>query len=229
MTVKITWHGHGTFTLDFEGTKVVVDPFFAPDNPAAKITLDQVDADFILQTHGHDDHSTHLLPLAERTGAQVIANYEICTWVRNHGYENSWALNTGGAYDFPFGRVKMTWALHSSGLPDGSYGGNPGGFLITASDQNIYIAGDTAIFSDMKMIGSLGIDLAIIPTGDNFTMGPEDALASLEFLSPKVVIPCHYNTWPPIEQDMRAWAQKVEMMTDVKAVVLDVEESYTSP
>ncbi len=228
MTVKITWHGHSTFTLDFEGIKVVVDPFLAPNNPAAKISADEMEADFILQTHGHPDHSADLVALAKRTGVQVVANFEICNWLNAQGHDNVWAMNTGGAYDFPFGRVKMTWALHSSSLPDGSYGGNPGGYLITVSDQNIYVAGDTALFSDMKMIGSLGIDLAIIPTGDNFTMGPEEALTALEYLSPKVVIPCHYNTWPPIEQDMQSWANRVETLTDVKAVILDVEESYTS-
>lgn len=229
MTVNITWHGHSTFTLDFEGTKVVVDPFLSPNNPSAILTAEDVEADFILQTHGHPDHSSDLVALAKRTGAQVIATFEICNWLAAQGVENSWAMNTGGARDFPFGRVKMTWALHSSSLPDGSYAGNPGGYLITASDLNIYIAGDTALFSDMKLIGSLGIDVAIIPTGDNFTMGPEEALSSLEFLSPKVVIPCHYNTWPPIEQDMQQWAEKVEAWTDVQAVVLNVEEGFSFP
>ncbi len=228
MTITVTWHGHATFSLDFDGVRVVVDPFFAPNNPAASISVEDVSADYILQTHGHADHIADTVALAKRTGAQVIANFEICNWIAAQGHENVWAMNTGGAFEFPFGRVKMTHALHSSGLPDGSYGGNPGGFLVTTPAQNIYISGDTALFSDMKLIGNLGIDLAIIPTGDNFTMGPEDALSSLDYLSPNVVIPCHYNTWPPIVQDMPAWAKKVETMTDVTAVVLDVEESYSS-
>jgi L-ascorbate metabolism protein UlaG (beta-lactamase superfamily) len=227
VTIKVTWHGHATFTLDLDGTKVVVDPFFAPNNPIAVKSEADVSADFILQTHGHEDHIADTLALAQRTDAQVITNFEICYWLIAHGYENNWAMNIGGAYDFPFGRVKMTYAQHSSGLPDGSYGGNPGGFLITTSLKNIYIAGDTALFSDMSMIGRLGIDLAIIPTGDNYTMGPEDALTCLDYLSPKVVIPCHYNTWPPIAQDMHAWAKKVKTLTDVNPVVLAVEESFS--
>lgn len=227
MTVIITWHGHSTYTLDFDGTKIVVDPFFAPNNPAAVKTVEEIEADYILQTHGHSDHFTDTLPLAKRSGAQVITNFEICNWLIAHGYENNWAMNSGGAYDFPFARVKMTYALHSSGLPDGSYGGNPGGFVLTTPQLNIYISGDTALFSDMILIGRLGIDLAIIPTGDNYTMGPEDALMSLEYLSPKFVIPCHYNTWPPIAQDMNAWANKVEILTDVQPIVLDVEQSFT--
>ncbi len=227
MTITVTWHGHATFSLNIDGTKIVVDPFFAPNNPSATKSADDVSADFILQTHGHEDHIADTVALAKRTGAQVITNFEICYWLRLQGHENVWAMNTGGAYDFPFGRVKSTHALHSSGLPDGSYGGNPGGFLVTTPTKNLYISGDTALFSDMKMIGNYGIDLAIIPTGDNYTMGPEDALASLDFLSPKVVIPCHYNTWPPIAQDMAAWAEKVETLTDVTAVVLAVEESFS--
>ena len=227
MTISITWHGHSTFTLDFAGTKIVVDPFFAPNNPPAVKTVDEIAADFILQTHGHFDHITDTVALAKRTGAQVITNLEISNWISAQGHEAVWAMNTGGSYSFPFGRVKMTYALHSSGLPDGSYGGNPGGFLVTTPSQNIYISGDTGLFSDMSMIGRLGIDLAIIPTGDNFTMGPEDALLSLEYLSPKYVIPCHYNTWPPIAQDMAAWAKKVEALTDVIPVILAVEESFS--
>lgn len=227
MTVTVTWHGHATFTLDFDGTKVVVDPFFAPNNPAASKTSSEVSADFILQTHGHADHIADTVALAKRTGAQVISNVEICNWIGAHGYENVWAMNTGGCYDFPFGRVKMTHALHSSGLPDGSYGGNPGGFIISTTEKNIYISGDTALFSDMSLIGKVGIDLAIVVTGDNFTMGPQDALASLAYLKPKVVIPCHYNTWPPITQDMAAWAKEVKASTNVIPVVLAVEESYT--
>lgn len=227
MTVRITWHGHSTFSIDFDSVKVVVDPFFAPNNPAAKVNVGEVEADFILQTHGHPDHSTDTVALAKRTNAQVIANFEICNWLIAKGHENVWAMNTGGAYDFPFGRVKMTYALHSSSLPDGSYGGNPGGFIVTTPTHNIYIAGDTGLFSDMKFIGNFGIDLAIIPTGDNFTMGPEDALAALDFLSPNNVMPCHYNTWPPIAQDMQSWAQKVEVLTDVTPIILAVEESYS--
>jgi len=204
MSITITWHGHATFSLDIDGNKVVVDPFFAPNNPSAKSTADEVQASFILQTHGHMDHITDTIPLATRTGAQVITNFEICNWINGKGYENTWAMNTGGGYDFPFGRVKMTPALHSSGLPDGSYGGDPGGFVIFTGGKKIYIAGDTALFSDMSLIGRLGLDLAILPVGDNYTMGPDDSMWALEYLKPKVVIPCHYITWPQIAIDIDA-------------------------
>ena len=226
MSTTITWHGHGTFTFDFDGVKVVVDPFFADHNPVAKIGVGDVAADFILQTHGHGDHIADTVALAKRTGAQVIANAEIAGWVGRHGHGNTWAMNTGGSYRFSFGRVKMTPALHSSGLPDGTYGGDPGGFVVFAEDATVYIAGDTALFGDMTLIGDLGLDVAILPTGDNFTMGPEDALASLAYLRPRVVIPCHFSTWPPIEQDMEAWVARVAGETDVVPVLLGVEESY---
>lgn len=227
MAITITWHGHNTFSLDFDGTKVVVDPFFADDNPIAKTSVDEVEADFILQTHGHFDHIPHTVPLGKRTGAQVIANIEICGWIGAQGYDNTHGMNTGGSYDFPFGRVKMVPALHSSGLPDGSYGGSPVGFVVSSQGKNIYIAGDTALYSDMALIGEMGLDLAIIPTGDNFTMGPDDALRALSYLKPKMVIPCHYDTWQLIAQDMMAWAKRVEAETDVKPVLLEIDESFT--
>jgi L-ascorbate metabolism protein UlaG (beta-lactamase superfamily) len=226
MTIRITWHGHSTFSLDISGTQVVVDPFFAGNNPAATRRVEDVAADFILQTHGHGDHIADTISLAQRTGALVIANFEICNWLNNKGVKNTHAQNLGGGFEHPFAHVQMTTALHSSGLPDGSYGGEPGGFLLTVDDKRIYITGDTAVFSDMGLIARQGVDLAIIPVGDNYTMGPDDALYSLGLIKPKVVIPCHYNTWPPIEIDVEQWAEAVETTTDTTPVVLAVEESY---
>lgn len=226
MAITITWHGHATFSLDIHGISVVVDPFFAGNNPAAVKSVDEVAADFILQTHGHGDHISDTVELAKRTGAQVISMVEVCNWINGQGYQNTWGMNIGGGCDFPFGRVKMTPALHSSGLPDGTYGGVPGGFLVFAEGATMYIAGDTGLFSDMSLIGGANIDVAIVPIGDNFTMGPEDALAALSQLRPRTVIPCHYNTWPIIEQDVSAWAKRVERGTDTKAIVLEIEGSY---
>jgi L-ascorbate metabolism protein UlaG (beta-lactamase superfamily) len=225
VTIKITWHGHSTFSLDFSGTKVVVDPYLAGNNPKAQTSVQDLEADFILQTHGHGDHIADTIPLAKQSGAQVIANFEICNWINNQGVANTWAMNTGGSYQFSFGRVKMTPALHSSGLPDGSYGGDPGGFLIFAEGKTIYIAGDTALFSDMALIGSAGLDLAIIPTGDNFTMGPDDALESLAFLKPRIVIPCHFGTFAMLVPDMDDWAASVRATTRVVPIVLDIDQS----
>lgn len=227
MSLSIIWHGHGTFTLNIDGVKLVVDPFFAGNNPAAKTAVEAVEADFILQTHGHMDHIADTVGLAKRSGAQVIANFEICNWIGSQGYDNRWAMNTGGGYDFSFGRVKMTPALHSSGLPDGTYGGDPGGFLISTGKQNIYFAGDTALFSDMSLIGSVGLDVAVLPVGDNFTMGPDDALTAVDYLKPRLVIPGHYNTWPPIEIDVKDWARRVKAQTEAEPVILSVDKSYS--
>lgn len=226
MTITLTWHGHATFSLNINGTHIVVDPFFAGNNPSAKTAVDAVAADFILQTHGHGDHIADTVALAKRTGATVIANFEICNWIGSKGHEKVHAMNTGGGFNFPFGRVKMTPALHSSGLPDGSYGGDPGGYLVMADGKTVYIAGDTALFSDMALIGRAGIDVAILPVGDNFTMGPEDSVLALDYLKPKMVIPGHYNTWPPIAIDVNAWAERVKMETAVTPLILQVDEPY---
>jgi len=228
MAITITWHGHATYALDIDGVPVVVDPFFSPNNPAAKVTADEVEASFILQTHGHGDHIADTVALAKRTGALVIANFEICNWLNAQGHDKTHALNLGGGYDFDFGRVTMTRALHSSGLPDGSYGGDAAGFVIAASGRRVYLAGDTALFSDMALIGGAdGIDLAVLPIGDNYTMGPDDALQALDYIKPRMVIPGHYNTWPLIAQDPNAWAERVRQETDVRPIVIAVGESFT--
>lgn len=227
MSIKITWHGHATFSLDIDGTKVVVDPFFAGNNPAAKTAVTEVEADFILQTHGHGDHIADTVALGQRTGATVLANPEILGWLAKQGHEKGHPLNTGGGADFSFGRVKMTPALHSSSLPDGSYGGDPGGYLLTLGDKKIYIAGDTALFSDMGLIGVNGLDLAILPIGDNYTMGPDDALLALEYLNPKAVVPCHYNTWPIISVDVDEWAARVKSNTAVEPIIAQIDHTFT--
>lgn len=225
MTVSVTWHGHATLSLNVNGKKVLVDPFFS-GNPAARISANQVTADYILLTHGHGDHVGDALAIARRSQALIISNFEICNWFAAQGHDQVHAQHIGGGYNHPFGRVKLTIAFHGSGLPDGSYGGMPGGFLLTVDGKNIYIAGDTALYSDMQLIGRVGLDLAIVPIGDNFTMGPDDALQAVKFLTPKVVIPYHYNTWPLISQDVNAWANRVRSETISQVVVLDVEESY---
>lgn len=224
MTISLTWHGHATFALDVSGTKILVDPFFS-GNPAATVSAEDVTADYILITHGHGDHVGDAVAIAKRTGALVISNFEICNWIGGHGHEKTHAQNTGGAYDHPFGRVKMTLAYHSSGLPDGSEGGIAAGFLLNLEDKTIYISGDTSLFSDMQLIAP-NIDLATLPIGGNFTMGPDDALQAVKFIKPKVVIPCHYNTWPLIAADPNAWAARVSAETETKPVVLKVGETY---
>ena len=227
MSITIKWYGHGTYGLEVGGHKLIVDPFFAPHNPAAPVSVDEVEADFILQTHGHSDHFADTLALAQRTSALVISNFEICTWLGKQGHESTHGMNIGGGYQFDFGRAEMTLALHSSGLPDGAYGGNPGGFLIHAEDRVVYLSGDTAVFSDMALIGAVGLDLAVLPIGDNFTMSPEGSLAAIKYLQPRVVIPGHYNTWPLVAQDANAWRARVQAETDAEPVVLQVGDTYT--
>jgi L-ascorbate metabolism protein UlaG (beta-lactamase superfamily) len=226
MTITHTWFGHATQMLDVNGTKLLVDPFFS-GNPAATITADKVKADYILVSHGHGDHVGDAMAIAKRTGAMVIANFEIVNWFEGQGVTKAHAQHIGGGYHHPFGYLKLTQAMHGSALPDGSYGGTPAGFLLTAEGKKIYLACDTGLFGDMKLIGEEGIDLAVLPIGDNFTMGPDDALRAVKLLSPKHVIPVHYDTWGVIAQDVQAWAKRVSAETSAQVNVLKPGQSYT--
>ena len=229
MSIKLTYYGHSTFGIETEDAKLIIDPFFAPNNPAATVKVDEVEADFILVTHGHGDHVADLVPLAKQTGAMVICNYEIANWLGNQGVENVHPMHIGGGYDFPFGRAKMTIAHHGSGLPDGSYGGNPAGFLLHLNEgADIYISGDTALTYDMRLIGEAGgVDLAILCMGDNFTMGPDDAVRAAQFVQAKHVIPCHYDTFPPIRQDADAFAKKLYDAAEIDCTVMAVGDEFT--
>jgi len=225
MTTKITWLGHATFSICTAGINLLLDPFFKY-NPAASGSADEISADFILVTHGHGDHLGDTITIAKRTGATVICNAEIGDWLKKKDVKVH-SQHLGGGFHHPFGYVKLTFALHGSALPDGSCGGNPAGFLITLkeSGKKIYLAGDTGLFGDMRLIGEEGVDLAALPIGDNFTMGPADALRAVKFIQPKVAIPIHYNTFPLIKQDVQAWAKDVESQTSSKVLVLAPGES----
>lgn len=222
MALVLTYYGHSTLGFDTEGTRIIVDPFFAPDNPAATATVDDVEADYILVTHGHGDHTTHLVPLAKRTGALVICNADIAAWLSKQGVEKIHGMNLGGAYTFPFGKVKMTIAHHSSRMPDGSNAGNPAGFVVYFNDgMDVYIAGDTALTYDMRLIGEAGgVDLAILPIGDNFTMGPDEALLAAQYVQAKHVIPVHFNTWPVVKQDASAFAERLRRVAEIDCTVM---------
>jgi len=222
---KFTWYGHATLGLETGGFRLLIDPFFT-GNPAAASTADAVDADFILVSHGHGDHVGDAAAIAGRTGAQIISNHEIATWFGRQGVAKVHGQHLGGGFRHPFGYLKLTLALHGSQLPDGSYGGNPCGFLLTTNDsRKIYLAQDTGLFGDMRLIGEEGLDVAVIPIGDNYTMGPDDALRAVKMLQPKTVVPIHYNTFALLNQDAGAWAKRVEQATATRVAVLKPGET----
>jgi L-ascorbate metabolism protein UlaG (beta-lactamase superfamily) len=226
MSLSLTWFGHAAFAIDTGGFKLLVDPFLS-GNPLANADPDTLPADFILISHGHGDHLGDAVEIARRTGALVIANFEIATWFENQGI-SAHGQHIGGGFEHPFGYVKLTQAWHGSMLPDGSDGGNPAGFLLTSGEgRKLYLACDTGLFGDMHLIGEEGIDLAALPIGDNFTMGPDDALRAVKLLQPKQVIPVHYNTFELIQQDPAAWAARVEAETACKVHVLAPGDSLT--
>ena len=227
MTTRIRWLGHAAMELETAGYHILVDPFFT-GNPKAVISADQAKTDFILISHGHGDHVGDSVAIAKRTGATVISNYEISVWLEQQGISKVHGQQHGGGFNHPFGRVKLTLAFHGSALPDGSNGGNPCGFLIYLNDgKKIYHAADTGLFGDMRLIGEEGIDLAVLPIGDNYTMGPNDAVRAVKRIQPKKVLPIHYNTWPLIAQDAKAWAAKVRAETSAEAIVLQPGEEMT--
>lgn len=219
MSTELTWLGHGGWSIHSGKYRVLLDPFL-DDNPAAAVKSDQVEADFILVSHGHFDHVGDVEKIAQRTGATVVACFEICEWFSKRGVANTHPQNIGGAFNYPFGRVKMTIAHHTSTMPDGAPGGVAAGFLVTFPEGKVYFACDTGLFYDMRLIGAAGIDLAALPVGDNFTMGPDDALEAVRLLQPKRVVPVHANTWPLIAQDLAGWAEQVKLQTQAVPVVL---------
>lgn len=224
MTVEITWHSHSCLTFECNGVKLLTDPFIT-DNPVTETSADTVEADYILISHGHGDHVGDALAIAERTGATVIANHEIVTWLNAQGVAKTHGQHIGGSFTYPWGKLKLTMAQHGSMLPDGGNGGNPGGFLIYMDGKKFYDAADTGLFYDMKLIGEEGIDVAFLPIGDNFTMGPEDALRAVKLIQPKFVVPIHYNTFDLLKQDVEAWKKAVEAETAIKVIILTPGES----
>jgi L-ascorbate metabolism protein UlaG (beta-lactamase superfamily) len=225
MGVTLTWYGHATIGLEVAGKHILVDPFLT-DNPVAAVKPESLSPDYIWISHGHGDHTGDALAIAKRSGATVISNFEIASWFEAKGIPTH-AQHIGGGYRFPFGYLKLTLALHGSALPDGSDGGNPVGFLLTSPDGiRIYLACDTGLFGDMRLIGEEGIDLAALPIGDNFTMGPDDALRAVRLLQPRHVIPIHYDTWDVIAQDPHAWAERVRTQTSTIPHVLSPGERF---
>lgn len=209
---KLTYFSHAAFLLETNGRKILIDPFFT-GNPLATVKPQEVQCDYILLTHGHGDHVGDTVDIAKRNQATVISNYEIATWCDSNGV-TAHPMHIGGAHEFPFGRVKLTIAHHGSGYQteDGFiYMGNPAGALITMEGKTVYHAGDTGLFFDMKLIGEMtSIDIALLPIGDNFTMGIDDAVKATELLNPKRVIPMHYKTFDVIDVDPDEFVQKAK-------------------
>ncbi|MBW4888134.1 metal-dependent hydrolase [Mucilaginibacter sp. HMF5004] len=199
--MKFTFYGHSTFELEIDGTKLLFDPFITPNELAKHIDVNSLKPDYILLSHGHGDHVADLFAIQKNSGAKVICIADISHWLGKQGISNTHPMNIGGGYDFDFGRVKMVYALHSSSMPDGSYGGNPAGFVIYAQGKKIYFAGDTALTYDMKLLADEKLDWAILPIGDNYTMGIDDAIKTTDFIACKKVIGVHYDTFPVIKID----------------------------
>lgn len=221
----LTFLGHATWALETKGTTVLIDPFLTGNTQAPPGAAELRPA-FIIVTHAHGDHYGDTAELAKRTGATVIANFEIVNYAQKQGVANVHALHIGGGHTFPFGRVKLTPAFHGSAFPDGTYGGMPAGVVLEVEGKRVYDAGDTAVFSDMRLIGEGGLDVAMLPIGDNFTMGPEDAALAAKFLGARTILPQHYNTWPLIAQDPQAFKRRVESSTESRVQVLKPGDTF---
>jgi L-ascorbate metabolism protein UlaG (beta-lactamase superfamily) len=197
--MQFTYYGHSCFAVVIDGVRLLFDPFITGNPKAGSIDVNSIEADYILITHGHGDHLADAVAIAARTGAMVISNYEIASWLAKQGVSKTHGMNFGGSYALPFGRAKYVVAVHSSTLPDGSPGGNPGGFVVTNGTRTFYYAGDTALTYDMKLIAAeFSVDFAVLPIGDTFTMGPEDAARAAGFVGANKVVGVHFDTFPPI-------------------------------
>ena len=235
MTLNFTWLGHSAFLFESDGHRLIVDPFLT-NNPLIEIKPDDIDVELILLTHAHGDHTGFndngpagdTIAIAKRTGATIVCNFEMGNWFLNQGIpqEQVFQGNSGGTMRGEWVDVKFTKAFHSSSFGDGSYGGQPNGMIIRTGGFTVYHAGDTSLFGDMALIGEEGLDAAILPIGDVFTMGVDDSIKAAKLLKAKHIIPCHYNTFPAIVQDAAAWADRINRQTGSQPIVIDPGNTY---
>jgi L-ascorbate metabolism protein UlaG (beta-lactamase superfamily) len=220
--MRLTYYGHSCFSVEVEGKNLLFDPFITPNELATGVDVDQLTPDYILITHGHEDHVADAVSIAKRSGAQLISNFEIINWFAQQGVENGHPMNHGGSASFDFGTVKYVNAVHSSVLPDGTYGGNPGGFIVSGDGKSFYFAGDTALTMDMQLIPHFAkLDLAILPIGSNFTMDAQDAVIACDFIKCDKVLGVHYDTFPYIKIDHEA-ARKVFADAGKELILADI-------
>lgn len=228
MSLSFIWLGHSAFSMEIDGHSILIDPFLT-GNPAATTQPDQLRPEIIFVSHAHGDHVSDVLPIAKAADAKVVANNEIANYYGKHGIADTHGQNPGGSFNHGFVTAKWTIAFHSSSFPDGTYGGEANGFILTGNDSGVrlYFAGDTALFFDMTLIGDHGLDVAFLPIGDNYTMGVDDSIKAVQYLRPRFVVPMHYNTFPLIQQDADAWARRVSSETDATPIVLQPGGSHT--
>lgn len=231
MGIQFTWLGHSCFWMEIDGHSTLFDPFLT-GNPLAAANPDDLKPEVMFLSHAHGDHTGDAAAIASRTGCTVVANFEVGAWMQQHGAKDVHGQNHGGTNDYEFLTAKLTIAFHSSSFPDGTYGGEPNGFVITAkkSGKRLYFAGDTALFSDMQLIPEDGpLDIAFLPIGDYFTMGVSDSIRAILYLRPRFVVPMHYNTFPHIVQNAMEWAALVQRETDAQPIVLDPGGKFHLP
>lgn len=223
--MKVTYFGHACFQIEVEGSTILLDPFITPNELAKDIDINTINPDYILVSHGHEDHVADVEKIAKQSGATVVSNFEITTWFNKKGIENTHPMNHGGSWQFPFGNVKYVNAVHSSTLPDGSNGGNPGGFVIETKKGNFYYAGDTALTMDMKLIPLFTeLDFAILPIGDNFTMGIDEAVMAANFISCDKIIGMHYDTFGYIKIDHEKAKEKFDH-NDSELILIEIGQT----
>jgi L-ascorbate metabolism protein UlaG (beta-lactamase superfamily) len=226
--MEIRFLGHACFELLDGSTRVLIDPFLAPNNPKGAATADEVEPTHIVLTHGHVDHVADAAAVAKRTGAHCIAIVELAGWLGDQGVETTSDPNLGGTVRFEWGWVKLVQAFHTNTTPDGTAIGNPAGVIVNLGGTTVYHLGDTCLFGDLRLIGErTPVDVALIPIGGHYTMDREDAAVAADLIGAGTVIPCHYDTFPPIETDADAFKSDVESKTSSKVVILQPGDTHS--